>query len=173
VQKGSSRNPRKHGNKNADPVGASMLAMVVNDNAGDLTPRGALGFFASLLAPTEEKAPTKKRAPIEAPVGLAIKKSALPTDAQKLLTGHPLQVISHHRLQFTQLRNVRGMKGDKQAIVIDLQQATRRVKKNIAPCLIETDDELMTPVAAKTGQAAGCQGRADLGAGHQHGKTPQ
>jgi len=29
-----------------------MLAMVANDNAGDLTPRGALRFFASMLAPT-------------------------------------------------------------------------------------------------------------------------
>jgi hypothetical protein len=34
------------------PVGASMLAMVVNDNEGNLAPRGALGFFASMLAPT-------------------------------------------------------------------------------------------------------------------------
>ncbi len=33
-------------------VGASMLAMVVNDNAGDLTPRGALSSIASKLAPT-------------------------------------------------------------------------------------------------------------------------
>ncbi|EJM48823.1 hypothetical protein PMI28_05512, partial [Pseudomonas sp. GM48] len=31
-------------------VGASSLAMVVNDNAGNLTPRGALRFFASKLA---------------------------------------------------------------------------------------------------------------------------
>jgi hypothetical protein len=29
-----------------------MLAMVVNDNAGSLTPRGALGPIASMLAPT-------------------------------------------------------------------------------------------------------------------------
>ena len=29
-----------------------MLAMVVNDNAGNLTPRGVLRFFASKLAPT-------------------------------------------------------------------------------------------------------------------------
>jgi len=29
-----------------------MLAMVVNDNAGSLTPRGALRFLASRLAPT-------------------------------------------------------------------------------------------------------------------------
>jgi hypothetical protein len=33
------------------PVGASLLAMVVNENAGNLAPRGALGFFASKLAP--------------------------------------------------------------------------------------------------------------------------
>jgi hypothetical protein len=33
------------------PVGASMLAMVVNDSAGSLTPRGVLRFFASRLAP--------------------------------------------------------------------------------------------------------------------------
>ena len=29
-----------------------MLAMEVNDDAGSLTPRGALRFFASMLAPT-------------------------------------------------------------------------------------------------------------------------
>ncbi len=29
-----------------------MLAMVVNDNAGRLTPRGVLAFIASMLAPT-------------------------------------------------------------------------------------------------------------------------
>ncbi|OPK09165.1 hypothetical protein BZ163_17790 [Pseudomonas sp. VI4.1] len=29
-----------------------MLAKVVNDNAGNLTPRSALRFFASKLAPT-------------------------------------------------------------------------------------------------------------------------
>jgi len=31
-----------------------MLAMVVNDDAGILAPRGALGFIASMLAPTGE-----------------------------------------------------------------------------------------------------------------------
>jgi len=36
----------------ARPVGASMLAIVVNDDAGSLTPRGALRLFASMLAPT-------------------------------------------------------------------------------------------------------------------------
>ncbi|PAM83732.1 hypothetical protein CES87_12435 [Pseudomonas sp. ERMR1:02] len=34
------------------PVGASLLAMVVNDNAVMLAPRGVLRFFASRLAPT-------------------------------------------------------------------------------------------------------------------------
>jgi hypothetical protein len=29
-----------------------MLAMVVNDNAGNLTPRAVLEFCASMLAPT-------------------------------------------------------------------------------------------------------------------------
>jgi len=38
------------------PVGASLLAMVVNDDAGSLKPRGALRFFASRLAPTEPAA---------------------------------------------------------------------------------------------------------------------
>src|SRR5689334_3191631 len=38
------------------PVGASLLAMEVNDDAGSLTPRGALRFFASKLAPTEPAA---------------------------------------------------------------------------------------------------------------------
>ncbi|EJN35359.1 hypothetical protein PMI35_00206 [Pseudomonas sp. GM78] len=33
-------------------VGASLLAMEVNDDAGNLIPRGALRFFASMLAPT-------------------------------------------------------------------------------------------------------------------------
>ncbi|OOQ43687.1 hypothetical protein AO361_11050 [Pseudomonas fluorescens] len=34
------------------PVGASLLAMVVNDNAGRLVHPCALRFFASKLAPT-------------------------------------------------------------------------------------------------------------------------
>ena len=34
------------------PVGASLLAMVANDDTGPLTPRGFLRFFASKLAPT-------------------------------------------------------------------------------------------------------------------------
>ncbi|PAM82081.1 hypothetical protein CES87_20895 [Pseudomonas sp. ERMR1:02] len=34
------------------PVGASTLAMVVNDNTGSLTPRGVLSCIASRLAPT-------------------------------------------------------------------------------------------------------------------------
>jgi hypothetical protein len=36
----------------AIPVGASLLAMVVNDNAARLILRGALRFIASKLAPT-------------------------------------------------------------------------------------------------------------------------
>ena len=32
-----------------------MLAMNVNDNAGNLTPSGALRFIASRLAPTEDQ----------------------------------------------------------------------------------------------------------------------
>ncbi|POA79497.1 hypothetical protein C1890_06610 [Pseudomonas sp. DP16D-R1] len=35
-------------------VGASLLAMIVNDNAARLAPRGALKFIASRLAPTGE-----------------------------------------------------------------------------------------------------------------------
>ncbi|AFY18617.1 hypothetical protein PputUW4_01411 [Pseudomonas sp. UW4] len=38
------------------PVGASLLAMEVNYDAGSLAPRGALRFFASKLAPTEPAA---------------------------------------------------------------------------------------------------------------------
>jgi len=34
------------------PVGASLLAMVVNDNAPNLGECGVLTFFASKLAPT-------------------------------------------------------------------------------------------------------------------------
>ncbi len=33
-------------------VGASLLAKIVNDNAGILDDRGVCGFFASKLAPT-------------------------------------------------------------------------------------------------------------------------
>jgi len=36
-----------------------LLAMVVNDNAENLIPRGALWFFASKLAPTGVSAQTK------------------------------------------------------------------------------------------------------------------
>ncbi|RFD24948.1 hypothetical protein CER19_24825 [Pseudomonas sp. GL93] len=34
-------------------VGASLLAKIVNDDAGSLAPSGALRFFASKLAPTD------------------------------------------------------------------------------------------------------------------------
>jgi len=37
----------------ASLVGASLLAMVVNDDAGCLVPRGGLRLIASRLAPTE------------------------------------------------------------------------------------------------------------------------
>ena len=37
------------------PVGASTLAMVANDDAGNLAPIGAFRFIASMLAPTEEQ----------------------------------------------------------------------------------------------------------------------
>ncbi|HAA41662.1 MAG TPA: hypothetical protein DCE36_16455 [Pseudomonas sp.] len=42
-----------------------MLAKIVNDNVGILTPRGTLGFFASKLAPTERRViiPQPYRAP--------------------------------------------------------------------------------------------------------------
>ncbi|OLY74916.1 hypothetical protein AU074_05535 [Pseudomonas sp. ATCC PTA-122608] len=38
--------------QNESPVGASLLAKIVNDNAGILDERVVLGFFASKLAPT-------------------------------------------------------------------------------------------------------------------------
>ncbi|PRW88421.1 hypothetical protein C7A11_12265 [Pseudomonas simiae] len=38
--------------KEVTTVGASLLAKVVNDDAGCLEPRGVLRFFASKLAPT-------------------------------------------------------------------------------------------------------------------------
>ncbi len=38
-----------------------MLAMVVNDNEGSLTPRGVFGFFASKLAPTKAENPNARR----------------------------------------------------------------------------------------------------------------
>jgi len=37
-----------------------MLAMVVNDDAGRLTPRGDLRFIASMLAPTEDNLPRRR-----------------------------------------------------------------------------------------------------------------
>ncbi len=37
-----------------------MLAMVVNDNAGNLIPRGVFSFIASMLAPTEGGAQSRK-----------------------------------------------------------------------------------------------------------------
>jgi hypothetical protein len=37
------------------PVGASSLAMDVNDDAGNLTRRGVLRFIASMLAPIGER----------------------------------------------------------------------------------------------------------------------
>ncbi|OXR35107.1 hypothetical protein PSUM_04235 [Pseudomonas umsongensis] len=38
-----------------------MPARVVNDNAGSLTPRGVLGFIASMLAPTEDSGRSRDR----------------------------------------------------------------------------------------------------------------
>ncbi|NMX26822.1 hypothetical protein HBO14_09815 [Pseudomonas sp. WS 5406] len=38
--------------KNTTPVGASLLAKIANDNAGQQIKRGAFAFFASKLAPT-------------------------------------------------------------------------------------------------------------------------
>jgi hypothetical protein len=47
-------NVGKRGNINTtSPVGASLLAMVVNDYAGNLTPRGVPRSIASRLSPTE------------------------------------------------------------------------------------------------------------------------
>ncbi|NWL18742.1 hypothetical protein DM828_05320 [Pseudomonas umsongensis] len=50
MRKRFSRDPGK--TDNAIFVGASLLAMEVNDDARSLTPRGAIRFFASRLAPT-------------------------------------------------------------------------------------------------------------------------
>ena len=55
-------------NANAILVGASLLAMVVNDNAGNLTPRGVLQLIASRLAATEDGAH----------VAMPLKKTLLP-----------------------------------------------------------------------------------------------
>ncbi|MNP38595.1 hypothetical protein D3C76_1321170 [compost metagenome] len=43
-----------------DTVGASLLAKNVNDNAGNLTVRGALTLIASKLAPTSSEARNAK-----------------------------------------------------------------------------------------------------------------
>ncbi|NWL20777.1 hypothetical protein DM828_15780 [Pseudomonas umsongensis] len=56
-----------------------MLAMVVNDDAGSLTPRGALSFFASMLAPTGDWVHSRKSGRL---AGAKIKRSqpsAVPT----------------------------------------------------------------------------------------------
>jgi hypothetical protein len=50
-------------------VGASTLAMDVNDDAGCLDARGALVFFASVLAPTG--AVMQRQCRIQRPQGLA------------------------------------------------------------------------------------------------------
>ncbi|PYY68843.1 hypothetical protein CRX42_19565 [Pseudomonas jessenii] len=42
--------------KHNPPVGASLLAMIVNDDAGNLKKRVALKSFASKLAPTRLRA---------------------------------------------------------------------------------------------------------------------
>jgi hypothetical protein len=45
-----------------------MLAMVVNDDAGQLSARGALRFFASMLAPTGDPGtPVKVRSALRPP----------------------------------------------------------------------------------------------------------
>src|SRR5690349_1743066 len=51
---GGSRS-RATGELTLGPVGASLLAMVVNDDAGCLNARGVPAFFASRLAPTGER----------------------------------------------------------------------------------------------------------------------
>ncbi|QCY14337.1 hypothetical protein ELQ88_28115 [Pseudomonas sp. MPC6] len=66
-----------------------MLAMDVNDNAGCLTPRGVLRFFASKLAPT---AKAISRSP---------QHSMAPSPASRRLQGvggtrkHPLESTAH------------------------------------------------------------------------------
>ncbi|POF42251.1 hypothetical protein B0D71_12495 [Pseudomonas laurylsulfativorans] len=50
---------RKSAEHRRSPVGASLLAIVVNVNATSLTPRGGLRFFASELAPTLVRAIAK------------------------------------------------------------------------------------------------------------------
>ncbi|OXR35276.1 hypothetical protein PSUM_05160 [Pseudomonas umsongensis] len=57
-----------------------MLAMVTNDYAGNLTPRGVLGFIASMLAPTERP---------ETTVGASLLAKAAP-HSTSLLTDAPL-----------------------------------------------------------------------------------
>ncbi|VVP40243.1 hypothetical protein PS893_04814 [Pseudomonas fluorescens] len=46
------------------PVGASLLAMDVNDNAGCLNARVVLAFFASKLAPTRKRAQLRAGRPM-------------------------------------------------------------------------------------------------------------
>ncbi|OPK05694.1 hypothetical protein BZ164_02995 [Pseudomonas veronii] len=46
-------------------VGASLLAKVVNDDTDNLTPSGALSFFASKLAPTVNSTSTRQWPPAQ------------------------------------------------------------------------------------------------------------
>ncbi|MBR7212106.1 hypothetical protein E1K68_04790 [Pseudomonas sp. B2021] len=49
-----------------ETVGASLLAKIVNDDAGSLAPSGGLGFFASKLAPTVSPGQKKRPEPVGA-----------------------------------------------------------------------------------------------------------
>ncbi|POF41501.1 hypothetical protein B0D71_14915 [Pseudomonas laurylsulfativorans] len=58
-------------------VGASLLAMVANDNAQNLTPSGALEFFASKLAPTEGRSLNRAQKKRPEPGGRGVRCAAL------------------------------------------------------------------------------------------------
>ncbi|POF42070.1 hypothetical protein B0D71_11515 [Pseudomonas laurylsulfativorans] len=51
--------PKRKAEPNPVPVGASLLAMDVNDNAGNLLSRGVASTIASKLAPTGGGFPNK------------------------------------------------------------------------------------------------------------------
>ncbi|NWL20396.1 hypothetical protein DM828_13800 [Pseudomonas umsongensis] len=76
-------------------MGASLLAMVVNENAGCLTPRGACSSIASRLAPTESPHTLRR---VHDPASKTPPRRLEPCPKTPVLDGHffllPIVVIS-------------------------------------------------------------------------------
>ncbi|CAI8768780.1 hypothetical protein EMIT0P44_180110 [Pseudomonas sp. IT-P44] len=76
------------------PVGAGLLAMDVNDDAGCLNVRGGWAFFASRLAPTWDRrqhGQTSAARPLDAPVGPKAASFLI------LIAGAPLTTLAERR----------------------------------------------------------------------------